>query len=116
MFSDQSHGICRGQGQGEEGCVPLTGKIHSQLEGPLGPLRIEEALRAYGTVHEYPTLNTLRHKPVKIFSLLHSLSYCFSTSTTHSTNLMFGWVEYEVSKIRQTTLVQSDTTRVYLIT
>jgi len=64
MFSDQSHGICCGQWQREEGCVPLTGKIHSQLQGPLGPLRREEALRVYGTVHEYHTLHTSRHKPV----------------------------------------------------
>ena len=47
----------------KEGCVPLTGKIHSQLQGPLGPLRREEALRAYATLHEYHTLLTLRHKP-----------------------------------------------------
>jgi hypothetical protein len=50
MFSDQSLGICRGQGQREEGCVPLTGKIHSQLEGRLGPLQTE-GLRASGISH-----------------------------------------------------------------
>lgn len=71
VFSDQSHGICCGQGQREEGCVPLTGKIHSQLEGPLGPFRREEELRAYDALHEYQTLKTLQHKSAYIFSLAH---------------------------------------------
>jgi len=33
----------------------------------------------------------------------------------HSTNLMVDWVECEVSKTRQTTLIQPDTTQIYLI-
>ena len=189
MFSHQSHDICRGQGQREEGCVPLTAKIYSQLQGPLGTLRREEAFRAYGTIHEYHTLHTLRHcslishtshitalfmnithftpygtfheyhthytsygtvqeyytlhtlrhcslilytshftalfmnithftpygTHLSIFSLLHGLSQHFSTSTTRSTNLMVGWVECEVSKIRQTTLVQFEKSHVYSI-